>query len=71
MNKVADQSLQNALIKVVDLLVESRIKTDAMEQIVVKATPVVYELYVGMIENLQPPKAAEVTRVLSSFEINS
>jgi hypothetical protein len=51
--------------KVVDLLVESRIRIDAMEQILVKANPVAYELYLGTIENLRAQKAAEVTKVLT------
>jgi hypothetical protein len=65
MRKVAGQPLPNALIKVVDLLVESRIRIDAMEQILVKTNPVAYELYLGTIENLQAQKASEVTRLLS------
>ena len=65
MSKVAGQSLPNALIKVVDLLVESRIRIDAMEQILVKTNPVAYELYLGTIENLQTQKAADVTRILT------
>jgi hypothetical protein len=40
MSKAAGQPLPNTLIKVVDLLLESRIRFDAMEQIVVKTNPV-------------------------------
>jgi hypothetical protein len=65
MSKVAGEPLPNALINVVDLLVESRIRIDAMEQIVVKTNPVAYELYLGTIENLQAQKTAEVNRVLT------
>ena len=65
MSKTAGQPLPNALIKVVDLLVESRIRIDAMEQILVKTNAVAYELYLGTIENLQTQKAAEVTRILT------
>ena len=65
MSKAADQPLPNALRKVVDLLVESRIRIDAMEQILVKTNPVAYELYLGMIENLRAQKTAEVNRVLT------
>jgi len=66
MSKVAGQPpLSNALIKVVDLLVESEIRIDAMEQILVKTNPVAYELYLGTIENLQAHKAAEVKKVLT------
>jgi hypothetical protein len=65
MSKAASQPFENTLIKVVDLLVESRIRIDAMEQIVVKTNPVAYDLYLGMIENLRAKKAAEVNRVLT------
>jgi hypothetical protein len=67
MSKVAGQKLPNALIKIVDLLVESRIRIDAMEQSLVKTNPVVYELYLGAIENLQTQKTAKVNRVLKQF----
>jgi hypothetical protein len=65
MSKVAGQPLPNALIKVVDLLVESEIRIDAMEQILVKTNPVAYELYLGTIENLRAQKAAELKKVLT------
>jgi hypothetical protein len=65
MSKAADQPLPNALIKLVDLLIESRIRIDAMEQILVKTNPVAEALYLGMIENLQRQKEAEVNRVLA------
>ena len=65
MSKVAGQPLPNALTKVVDLLVESRIRIDAMEQILVKTNPVAYELYLGTIENLRAQKAAELKKVLT------
>ena len=65
MSRVTGQRLPNALVKVVDLLVESRIRIDAMEQILVKTNPVVYELYLGAIENLQAQKTTDVNRVLT------
>jgi prephenate dehydratase len=65
MSKVAGQSLPNALIKVVDLLVENRIRIDAMEQILVKTNPVAYEFYLSTIENLQAQKTAEVKKILT------
>ena len=65
MSKAAGQPLPNALIKVVDLLIESRIRIDAMEQILVKTNPVAYDLYLGTIKNLQRQKEAEVNRVLT------
>ena len=65
MSKVAGQPLPNALIEVVDLLVESRIRIDAMEQILVKTNPVAYDLYLGAIENLRAQKAAELKKILT------
>ena len=65
MSKAAGQPLPNALGKVVDLLVENRIRIDAIEQVLVKTNPVAYELYLGMIENLQAQKSAEVNRFLT------
>ena len=64
-SKAAGQPLPNGLIRVVDLLVESRIRIDAMEQLLVKTNSVAYPLYLGMIENLQRQKTAEVNRVLT------
>jgi hypothetical protein len=65
MSKAAGQPSTNTLNRVVNLLIESRIRIDAMEQVLVKTNPVAYELYLGMIENLQAQKAAEVKRVLT------
>ena len=65
MSKATGQPLPNTLSKVVDLLVESRIRIDAMEQILVKTNSVAYALYLGMIEDLQRQKEAEVNRVLA------
>ena len=68
MSKIAGQPLPNALIRVVDLLVENRIRIDAMEQILVKTNAVAYELYISAVENLQTQKAAEVKKVLGRLE---
>jgi hypothetical protein len=65
MSKVAGQPLPNVLIKVVDRLVESEIRIDAMEQVLVKTNPVAYELYLGTIENLRAQKAAELKKVFT------
>jgi hypothetical protein len=65
MSKVAGQPLPNALSRVIDLLVESRIRIDAMEQILVKTNPVAYDLYLGTIENLRAQKTAELKKVLT------
>ena len=68
MSKAASQPLPNVLIKVVDLLVESRIRIEAIEQVLVKTNPVAYDLYLGTIENLQSQKTAEANRLLSAEE---
>jgi hypothetical protein len=64
MSKAASQPLPNVLIKVVDLLVESRIRIDAMEQVLAKTNPVAYDLYLGTIENPRLQKAAELKNIL-------
>jgi hypothetical protein len=65
MGKATGQLSINTLIKVVNLLVEKRIKIDAMEQILVKTNPVAYDLYLGAIENLQARKTTEANGVLA------
>ena len=65
MSKAAGQPLANVLSEMVDLLVESRIRIDAMERIVVKTNSVAYALYLDTIENLRRHKAEEVNRVLT------
>jgi hypothetical protein len=65
MSEAARQPLSNALTRVVDLLVESRIRIDAMEQILVKTNPVAYDLYLDTIEDLRAQKAAELKKVLT------
>jgi len=54
--------------RVVDLLVEHRIKLDALEHALKETNPLAYEFYLGTIENLRVRKAAEVNQVLSSLE---
>jgi hypothetical protein len=63
MSKVAGQRSTNTLSGVVDLLVEHRIKLDALEHVLKKINPLVHELYLGTIENLEAQEAAEVSRV--------
>jgi hypothetical protein len=65
MRKTAGQQSINTLSRVVDLLVEHRIKLDALEYVLKETNPLVHELYLGTIENLQSQKTVEVNRVLS------
>jgi hypothetical protein len=64
MSKAAEQPSPNALERVVDLLIESRIRIDAMEEVLVKTNPVAYDLYLDIIENLRTQKAAESKKIL-------
>jgi len=68
MSRVTGQRLPNALVKVVDLLVEHRIRLDALEHVLKETNPLAHDLYLGTIENLRARKAAEVNQVLSSLE---
>jgi len=68
MSRVTGQRLPNALVKVVDLLIEHRIRLDALEHVLKETNPLAHDLYLGTIENLRARKAAEVDQVLSSLE---
>ena len=65
MNQAAGQQAANTLSRVVDLLVEHRIKLHALEYVLKETNPLVHELYLGAIENLQAQKTAEVNRVFT------
>jgi hypothetical protein len=76
MSKAAGQPSANVLTRVVDLLIESRIRIDAMEQILVKTNPVAYELYLGTTKNLQQkrsgnePSAYPKARIIACRKID-
>jgi hypothetical protein len=57
--------LTDTLGRVVDLLVEHKIKLDALEHVLKETNPLVHEFYLGTIENLRTQKTAEVNRVLT------
>ena len=67
MSKDTGQPSMNALSRVVDLLVEHRIKLDALEYVLKETNPLVHELYLGTIEKLEGQKTAEVNRVLTQM----
>jgi hypothetical protein len=56
MSKAAGQQSTRTLSRVVDLLVEYRIRLDALEYVLKETNPPVHELYLGTIENLQAQK---------------
>jgi hypothetical protein len=64
MSKAAGQ-LTDALGRVVDLLVEHKIKLDALEHVLKETNPLIHEFYLGAIENLRTQKTAEVNRVFT------
>jgi len=65
MSRSPGQQSTNTLRSVVDLLVEHRVKLDALEHVLKETNPLVHELYLGTIENLQAQKTAEVNRLLT------
>ena len=65
MSKAAGQPSTNAFSRVVDLLVEHRIKLDALEHVLKETNPIVHELYLGTIENLQAQQAGKLKKVLA------
>ena len=66
MSKAAGQPSTNTLSKVVHLLVEDRIKLDALEHVLKETNPLVHEFYLGTIENLRAQKQ-DVNRVLTQM----
>jgi hypothetical protein len=65
MSKAAGQPSTDTLSRVVDLLVEHRIKLDALEHVLKETNPIVHDLYLGTIENLKAQKGAELKKVLT------
>ena len=65
MSKAAGQLPTDTLSRVVDLLVEHRIKLDALEHVLKETNPLVHEFYLGTIENLQAQKTAELKKALT------
>ena len=70
MSKAAGQRSTNAFSRVVDLLVEHRIKLDALEHVLKETNPLAHELYLGTVATLRAQKAAELKKVLT-VRINS
>ena len=56
MSRSPGQQSTNTLSSVVDLLVEHRVKVDALEHVLKETNPLAHELYLGTIENLQAQK---------------
>ena len=63
-NKGAGQPSTSTLSRVVDLLVEHRIKLDALEYVLKEPNPLFHEFYLGTTEKLRAQRAAEIHQVL-------
>jgi len=61
----SSEALMNLLSEVIDLLVQNRIRLDALEEVLKETNPLVHELYVGTVENMQAQRAAELGRALT------
>jgi hypothetical protein len=64
MGKAAGQRSANAFRRVVFPFVEHGIKLDALAHVLTSANPLVQELYIGTVENLQPQEEVEVNQLL-------
>ena len=65
MGKAAGQPSTSAFSRVVDILVEHRIKLDALEHVLKETDPLIHDLYLGTIENLRAKKTEELKTVLT------
>ncbi|MGA2883341.1 MAG: hypothetical protein ABSG13_30715 [Bryobacteraceae bacterium] len=66
MSRVTGQPSMKALGEVVDLLVESQIKLDALDSVLKEINPLLHERYLGEIENVKAREAAELRRALTT-----
>jgi hypothetical protein len=64
MSKAAGQPSTNSFSIVADLLVEHRIRLDALEHVLKATNPLAHEVYLGTVENLRAKKAAETHQLL-------
>jgi hypothetical protein len=65
MSKAAGLPSPIALSTVVDLLVEQKIKLDALERVLQETNPLMHEFYLGTIENMKAERAVELGRALT------
>ncbi len=65
MSRATSQPSMNALRGVVDLLVESRIKLDALENVLKEINPLLHERYLGEVEVVKERKASELKQALT------
>ena len=58
------RSAVNDLEGILDFIVESRIRLDAVERVLRDTNPLMHELYLGEVENLRKQEAQELKREL-------
>ena len=66
MTKLANQSSNDSLRQLIDLVVENRIRLDALNEVFKQTNPLVHELYLGEIENLRMQSATELARTIAN-----
>jgi hypothetical protein len=66
MSRATGQPSMNALTEVVDLLVDNRIKFDALETVLREINPLLHERYLGEIEVVKERKASALKQALTA-----
>lgn len=66
MNRATGQPAMNVLGEVVDLLVDNRIKFDALENVLKEINPLLHDRYLGEIENLKERKASALKQAFTA-----
>ena len=66
MNDSGKSRSASNISQIVDLLVENKIKLDALERVFKETNPLVHEFYLGEIETITNERAAEYRRVISA-----
>lgn len=66
MSRATGRASMNVLGEVVDLLVDSRIKFDAFENVLREINPLLHERYLGEIEVVKERKASALKQALTA-----
>jgi hypothetical protein len=66
MSRATGQPSTSALGEVVDLLVESRIKLDALDNVLKEINPLLHERYLGEIEVVRDRKASALKQAFTA-----
>ena len=66
MSRATGQASMNILGEVVDLLVDNRIKFDALENVLKEINPLLHERYLGEVEVVKERKASALKQALTA-----